>query len=93
MWANWNGNGEYVTYTVPLGAGLNVWEGVTASQAMKDTSYVLEGGARQIVVDPTHLQKEYISKRAPMKWGYGDLGRTFSLVGVPILKNYWSENK
>ncbi len=89
VWANWNGNGEYVTYTVPPGAGLNVWEGVTASQAMKDTSYVLEGGARQIVVDPAHLQKEYMGKRAPTKWGYSDLGRSSSLVGVPVLKNYW----
>lgn len=49
VWANWNSNGEYIVYTVPPGPGLNVWEGVTASQRIKGTDYVLEGGARQIV--------------------------------------------
>lgn len=93
VWANWNSNGEYITYVVPPGPGLNVWEGVTASQAMKGTDYVLEGGARQIVVDPAHLQKAHISPRRPTNWGYDDLGRSTSLVGVPVLKNNWYESK
>jgi hypothetical protein len=38
VWANWNSNGEFVTYTVPPGKGLHVWEGVTASQPMTRTN-------------------------------------------------------
>ena len=44
VWSSWNGNGEFVTYTVPPGKGLNVWEGVTASQKIERTNYVLEAG-------------------------------------------------
>lgn len=44
VWANWNRDGEYVTYTVPPGEGLKVWEGPAASQQMKiNPDYVLEG--------------------------------------------------
>jgi hypothetical protein len=93
VWANWNSNGEFVTYVVPPGPGLHVWEGVTASQKMQKTKYVLEGGARQIVVDPAELQKTHLSKRQPTNWGYGDLGGSSSLVGVPVLKNNWYESK
>lgn len=32
VWANWNSNGEFVTYVVPPGKPLKVWEGVTGSQ-------------------------------------------------------------
>lgn len=93
VWANWNSNGEFVTYTVPSGKGLHVWEGVTASQAMKGTDYVLEGGARQIVVNPADLVKAHVGRRQPTKWGYGDVGGTASLVGVPIQRNNWFEGK
>jgi hypothetical protein len=93
VWANWNSNGEFVTYVVPPGPGLHVWEGVTATQKMKNTKYVLEGGARQIVVDPAELQKAHLSKRRPTNWGYSDFGGTSSLVGVPVLKNNWFESK
>ncbi|MGH8086010.1 MAG: hypothetical protein ACREPV_12160 [Lysobacter sp.] len=91
--AEWNSNGEYVTYTVPPGEGLRAWEGAVASQAYKNpvtkrTEFVLEGGARQIVIDPGHLDAAYLGKRHATAWGYGSLaGETVNLVGVPVLKN------
>jgi hypothetical protein len=91
VWANWNSNGEFVTYTVPPGKGLHVWEGVAASQAMKETNFVLEGGARQIVVNPDDLNKVLIGRRQPTNWGYSDMDGGSSLVGVPIQKNNWHE--
>jgi hypothetical protein len=87
VWAHWNSNGEFVTYTVPHGPGLNVWEGVTASQSLKGTNYVLEGGARRIVIDPSHLEKTSLSKRMKTGWGYDDVGKTNNLIGVPVQKN------
>lgn len=87
VWAHWNANGEYVTYTVPEGRGLHVWEGVTASQQMKNTSYVLEGGATQLVINPSDLNRAYIGKRQATRWGYDDLGTSNDLIGVPALKN------
>lgn len=93
VWANWNSNGEFVTYIVPSGRPLHVWEGVTASQKMGATSFVLEGGARQIVIDPAHLIKSHMGVRQPTNWGYDDLGVTNTLVGVPVLKNNWYEKK
>lgn len=87
VWANWNSNGEFVIYTVPPGPGLNVWEGITASQKMHGTKYVLEGGARQVVVDPSHLDKVHLSARRKTGWGYDDLGKTNSFVGVPVQRN------
>lgn len=93
VWANWNSNGEYITYVVPPGPSLHVWEGVTASQRMGTSDFYLEGGARQIVVDPAHLQKVLVSRRQSTKWGYDDLGNTNDLVGVPVLKNNWWQKK
>jgi hypothetical protein len=87
VWANWNSNGEFIVYTVPPGPGLKVWEGVTASQRLEKTDYVLEGGARQIVIDPAHLDQSHISSRGKTGWGYDDLGKTNSLVGVPVQRN------
>lgn len=91
VWANWNSNGEFITYTVPSGSGLNVWEGITASQRLKNTNYVLEGRAIQIVVDPTHMEKVHISPRQKTGWGYDDLGTDNDLVGVPVQMNNWAE--
>ncbi|THC45028.1 hypothetical protein [Massilia sp. Mn16-1_5] len=88
VWANWNSNGEFIVYTVPPGPGLNVWEGVTASQRLDKTDFVLEGGARQIVVDPSHIDKSHISPRKKTGWGYDDLGTNNGLVGVPVQKNH-----
>ena len=91
VWAHWNGNGEFITYTVPPGEGLKVWEGITASQRLGKTDYVLEGGARQIVVDPSHLDKAYVSRRKKTNWGYEDLNRKQELLGVPVQMNNWAE--
>ncbi|TWI69232.1 hypothetical protein IP91_00298 [Pseudoduganella lurida] len=93
VWTHWNSNGEYVTYVVPPGPGLNVWEGVTASQRLKGTDYVLEGGARQIVIDPAHLDRKHMGPRRPTNWGYDDLDRHTSMIGVPTLTNNWYEKK
>lgn len=90
VWANWNSNGEYVKYTVPPGKGLNAWEGVTASQKMEvrgKPKYVLEGGARQIVIDPKDFDPKFFSKREFTNWGYDDLGHEAGLIGVPFLSN------
>jgi hypothetical protein len=95
VWTNWNSNGEVVTYVVPEG-GLKVWEGITASQRMADTKYVLDGGAIQIVLDPNELKEASMSKRRLTNWGYDDMGGSISLVGVPVLtKNWidWSKKK
>jgi hypothetical protein len=89
VWAHWNSNGEFVVYTVPPGPGLNVWEGVAASQRLDGTDYVLEGGARQIVVDPAHLDRSHVSARQKSNWGYDDLGLENNLVGVPVQRNRW----
>ena len=71
VWRHWNRNGEYVTYTVPQGEGLRVWEGATASQKLDRASdYVLEGGASQIALDPGQLQMENFGKRHATGWGY-----------------------
>lgn len=92
VWANWNSNGEYITYTVPKG-GLNVWEGPAASQELeKLKGYVLEGGGKQIVLDPKQLNPAYVSQRMPTNWGYDSglkTGQGANLVGIPTLTNNW----
>jgi hypothetical protein len=72
-----------------MGKDLHVWEGVTASQPMKGTDYVLEGGARQIVVNPVDLDRVHLGKRQPTNWGYSDMGGTTSLIGALVQKNNW----
>lgn len=90
VWANWNGNGEYVTYTVPAGRPLRAWEGAAASQRLEAGSdYVLQGGGRQIVLDPAELDVSGLGRRESTGWGYGDFGETVELLGVPTLKNNW----
>jgi hypothetical protein len=91
VWANWNTNGEFVTYTVPSGKPLKVWEGVTGSQQIPKTNYWLEGGARQIVLDPADLEKSLMGKRQATGWGYSNFGEKADMVGVPVLKNNWYE--
>lgn len=104
VWANWNSNGEFVTYTVPAGKPLKVWEGTVGSQLLSDSagkavdagsgkSYFLEGGARQLVLNPADLEKAYIGKRQSTSWGYSAFGESVDLVGVPVLKNSWYEAK
>ena len=94
VWASWNSNGEYVTYTVPPGKGLKVWEGKAASQEFKPNNrYKLEGGSPQIALDPAELQKGNINKRQPTSWGYGDFGSNPDMTGVPVLKYNWYEKK
>lgn len=87
VWASWNSNGEFIVYTVPPGQGLNVWEGITASQRLEKSDFVLEGGARQIVVDPSQIATSNISPRQKTGWGYDDLGKVNNLVGVPVQRN------
>jgi hypothetical protein len=89
VWANWNSNGEFVTYTVPPGATLKAWEGKAASQSIPGTAYRLEGGGMQIVLDPTTLDKSHLGKRQKTDWGYSNFGETVDLVGVPVLTNNW----
>ena len=104
VWGNWNSNGEFVTYVVPPGKPLKVWEGATGTQVLKDTggktvdagggkAFHLEGGAIQIVLDPADLVKSSMGKRQPTGWGYSGLGEPVSMVGVPNLSNNWYESK
>lgn len=96
VWANWNGDGEFVTYTVPRSPevpleddGLKVWKGPTASQQLRKGSiYTLEGGGNQIVVDPADLKVEAFGKRQPTGWGYHDFpGDSDAKLGLPKLTN------
>lgn len=103
VWANWNGNGEFVTYTVPPGKPLKVWEGETASQMLKDNAdnpvkaddkgnyFWTAGGGRQIVLDPADLDAAHLGRRQPTNWGYSNFGEHVELVGVPTLTNNWSK--
>jgi hypothetical protein len=91
VWGDWNKNGEFVTYVVPAGKPLRGWEGVTASQADKTGQFLLEGGARQIVLDPKDLEKSFLGKRQATGWGYSNHGESVSMVGVPKLTNNWKE--
>lgn len=91
VWESWNKNGEFVTYTVPPGKPLRAWEGMTASQVDKTGEFVLEGGARQIVVDPKDLVKSSLGKRQSTDWGYSNYGDSVDMVGVPTLTNNWKD--
>lgn len=95
VWKHWNGNGEYVTYTIPPGNPLRVWEGRTGTQVLdKAEDIKLKGGAVQIVLDPAELQKEYLGKRQPTGWGYTDIdipGDADVFIGIPQLTHNWRE--
>lgn len=89
VWRYWNRNGEYVTYTVPP-PGLKAWEGPAASQTLKGTDYSLEGGGKQIVLDPASLDMGLIGKRQQTNWGYTDFaGETDQFLGLPKLTHNW----
>lgn len=107
VFAAWNHNGEFVKYRVPKG-GINVWEGPAASQTFKNSAskvekadqkgniFVLEGGGKQIVLDPNDLIHANVSKRQATPWGYdsglvGDVKT--SMVGVPRLEQNWYGDK
>lgn len=91
VWKHWNSNGEVVTYTVPPGKTLKVWEGVTASQRLSENSkYFLEGGAKQLVIEPTDLAKEYMGKRQLTGWGTSDgMTREVDFTGLPVVTHNW----
>lgn len=101
---DWNSNGEYLTYTVPEGETLKVWEGVAATQDITkkeirmvdgiekegdvNLDYFIPGGGMQIVVDPSQLNRLYISSRTPTNWDYGEveyLDKGSWFIGVPDL--------
>lgn len=89
VWKSWNENGEFLTYTVPPGQPLKVWEGRAATQINETaTEYSLEGGAVQIVLDPSHLKKEYTGPRQKTGWGYGDIDSdpAYPYQGLPKLE-------
>jgi len=84
----WNSNGEYLTYTVPDGETLKAWEGIAASQEIKNTNYFIPGGGVQIVVDPNQLNRLYVSGRKPTNWNYGEVNyidNGITYIGVPDL--------
>lgn len=90
VWKSWNENGEYVVYTVPPGENLKVWAGRAGTQVNDvNKAYSLEGGAEQIVVNPSELKKEFTSKRMKTGWGYqdgpSDLAEPY--LGLPDLEN------
>lgn len=92
VWVNWNSNGEYVTYTVPPGKGLKVWEGNAASQEFRPNKvYKLEGGSPQLAIDPADLKEKIVGKRQPTGWGYGDFGSNPDMTGVPVLTKNWAK--
>jgi hypothetical protein len=98
VWKSWNENGEYVVYTVPPGRPLKVWEGRAATQINENAKeYSLEGGAVQIVLNPSQLKKEFTGERRKTGWGYGDVASdpVSPYLGLPKLenKNSWYEPK
>lgn len=93
VWKHWNSNGEFVTYTVPQGKSLKVWEGITASQQLKkDSNFFLEGGGRQIVIEPSDLDKAQMGKRQATGWGASDgMSREPNFTGLPSLVSNWRD--
>ncbi|WP_368545051.1 hypothetical protein [Enterobacter soli] len=90
VWKSWNENGEYVVYTVPPGKSLKVWEGRAGTQLNDiDKSFSLEGGAVQIMVNPTDLKKEFTGERLKTGWGYQDVESdpAAPYLGLPHLEN------
>ena len=82
---------------MPPGKPLKVWEGRTAIQKKEGApEFSLEGGAIQIVVDPTQLKKEFTGQRQKTGWGYGaEEGEFIAFLGLPELEttNHWYQSK
>ncbi|EJL91709.1 hypothetical protein PMI17_00890, partial [Pantoea sp. GM01] len=98
VWKSWNENGEYVSYVIPPGKPLKVWEGRAATQANRIApEYSLEGGWNQIVLDPSQLKKEFTNPRQKTGWGYADAASdpVHPYLGLPRLENThnWYESK
>lgn len=98
VWKSWNENGEFVTYTIPPGQSMKVWEGRAGTQInVNAPEYTLEGGAVQIVLDPSQLKKGYTGPRQKTGWGYGDAANdpVYPYLGLPKLENThnWYEPK
>lgn len=98
VWKKWNENGEFVTYTVPPGQPLKVWEGRAATQVNElAREYSLEGGWNQIVLDPSQLKKEYTGQRQKTGWGYADAASdpVYPYQGLPELEttHNWYQSK
>ncbi|WP_228379724.1 hypothetical protein [Pantoea agglomerans] len=98
VWKSWNENGEFVTYTIPPGKPLKVWEGRAGTQInVHAPEFSLEGGAVQIVLDPSQLKKEFTGPRQKTGWGYGDVANdpVYPYLGLPKLENThnWYEPK
>jgi hypothetical protein len=95
VWKAWNENGEYLIYKVPLGQPLKVWEGRAATQSMNNSSYKLEGGRSQVLLDPTSLDPGFLSSRKRTGWKYDDgtsdaeLDSLKPYVGLPELTHKW----
>lgn len=98
VWKSWNENGEFVTYTIPPGQPMKVWEGRAGTQVnVNAPEYSLEGGAVQIVLDPSLLKKGYTGPRQKTGWSYGDAANdpVYPYLGLPKLENThnWYEPK
>jgi hypothetical protein len=98
VWKNWNENGEFVTYTIPPGQPMKVWEGRAGTQINENApEFSLEGGAVQIVLDPSQLKKAYTGPRQKTGWGYGDAENdpVYPYQGLPKLEitHNWYEPK
>ena len=66
----WNGNGEYVEYTVGEG-GMPAWEGKVATQNFKDEGYpdlVVKGGEHQIFIPNSLEDISENLERKPTNW-------------------------
>ena len=66
----WNGNGEYVEYTVG-DKGLPAWEGKVATQSFKDEGYpdlVIKGGEKQIYIPSSKEDIADTLERIPTNW-------------------------
>lgn len=90
VWKSWNENGEYLIYTVPPGNPLKVWEGRAGTQINElDKKYSLEGGAIQVVLDPSQLKSEYTAERLKTGWSYQDVDSdpVSPYLGLPKLEN------
>ena len=99
VWKSWNENGEYVVYKVPPGQPLKVWEGRAATQSMDNSTYKLEGGRSQVLLDPKDLDPGFVLQRNKTHWKYDDGTGDYDLdpikpyIGLPELTHNWYVSK